>query len=236
MLAFAWLPLAWMVFEWRCTARRSALILKALSFVAILLALAEPRLNVTESAVAVAVLVASASVSDADLERASQIVGGDHWRSRAPLDARDPLRPGATRALDQQRRTEGVMEVSARPPGEGAGRGTDLEGAIQDARGIAAGGMPVLRVALGFQDGKQNKWQRGASRVAGATAGHSDRHVRAEGAPGAGAAAGINQFADARAFTGEQFPIDAVVSTPKAGPAEVEFMAEGRSRWGKTAG
>jgi len=35
------------------------------------------------------------------------------------------------------------------------------------------------------------------------------------------------------AFTGEQFPIDIVVSTPKAGPAEVELSAEGRTL-GKT--
>ncbi len=35
------------------------------------------------------------------------------------------------------------------------------------------------------------------------------------------------------AFTGEQFPIDVVVSTPKAGPAEVELTAEGRTL-GKT--
>ncbi len=33
VLAIAWLPLAWMVFEWRRTARRSALVLKGLSLV-----------------------------------------------------------------------------------------------------------------------------------------------------------------------------------------------------------
>ena len=57
ILAVAWLPLAWMVFEWRRTVRHAALVVKALSLAAILLALAEPRLNVAETRVALAVLV-----------------------------------------------------------------------------------------------------------------------------------------------------------------------------------
>ena len=35
------------------------------------------------------------------------------------------------------------------------------------------------------------------------------------------------------AFTGEQFPIDLVVSAPQAGPAEIELAAEGQTL-GKT--
>jgi hypothetical protein len=101
VLAIALLPLAWMVFEWRRTARRSALVLKGLSLVAILIALAEPRLNVSETKVAVAVLVdTSASVSQADLERESQLADamgnqrGRHWMRVIPF-AR------ATRTLDR---------------------------------------------------------------------------------------------------------------------------------------
>ena len=37
------------------------------------------------------------------------------------------------------------------------------------------------------------------------------------------------------AFTGEQFPIDVVVSTPKAGPAEVE-LTRGGAHAGEDAG
>src|SRR5580704_15725838 len=101
VLAIAWLPLAWMVFEWRRTARRSALVIKALSLAAILIALAEPRLNTSETKVAVAVLVdTSASVSSTDLEHASQIAGtiadqrGRHWMRVIPF-AR------STRTLDR---------------------------------------------------------------------------------------------------------------------------------------
>src|SRR5271154_3495346 len=69
VLAIAWLPLAWMVFEWRHTSRRLALLLKGVSLAAILVALAEPRLNISETKVALAVLVdTSASVTAADLD------------------------------------------------------------------------------------------------------------------------------------------------------------------------
>jgi len=71
VLLIAWLPVAWMMWEWRRTHRRLALALKALSFVAILLALAEPRITNQETKVAAMVLVdTSASTSDSDLERA----------------------------------------------------------------------------------------------------------------------------------------------------------------------
>ena len=93
LLAIAWLPLAWMVFEWRRTARKLGLVLKALSFTAILLALAEPRMILEETKVAVAVLVdTSASSSAADLERASQLAPNHVRGARPPLDARDAVR------------------------------------------------------------------------------------------------------------------------------------------------
>ena len=44
VLLLAWLPVAWAIFEWRRTQRHLALVLKALSFIAVLLALAEPHL------------------------------------------------------------------------------------------------------------------------------------------------------------------------------------------------
>ena len=65
--------LAWMAWEWRHTHRRLGLVLKALSFTAILLALSEPRITNQETKVAAMVLVdTSASTSDTDLQRASE--------------------------------------------------------------------------------------------------------------------------------------------------------------------
>jgi hypothetical protein len=130
VLFFAWLPLAWLVFEWRRTARRLALALKAISFVAVLLALAEPVLSVNETKVALALLVdTSASVSGSDLTRASKLADdiqnarGRHWLRVIPF-AR------STRELDssENQKTWKLRQTAGEP-----GRGTDLEGAIREA-------------------------------------------------------------------------------------------------------
>ena len=227
VLALAWLPLAWMVFEWRRTTRRLGLVLKALSLIAILVALAEPRLSVSETKVAVAVLVdTSASVSNADLEQASHIASsiadarGRHWTRVIPF-AR------STRQLSRAEDQKPWRLVAT--AGEN-GRATDLEAAIREAAASLPAGM-LPRIVL-VSDGKQNKgsvaraaWQAqqlGIPIDTYALAGRPEpaMHLESISLPSI-------------AFTGEQFPIDAVVSTPKAGPAEVELTAEGRTL-GKT--
>jgi len=227
ILAIAWLPLAWMVFEWRRTARRTALILKALSLAAILIALAEPRLNTSETKVALAVLVdTSASVSANDLEHASQITGaladqrGRHWMRVIPF-AR------FTRSLDN---SEGGKSWKLRPTSGESGRATDLEAAIREAAASLPAGL-VPRIAL-ISDGKQNKgsvaraaWQAQQLGIPIDTYAMKGRpepalHLESISLP-------------SLAFTGEQFPIDVVVNTPRAGAAEVELTAEGRTL-GKT--
>src|SRR5436309_97351 len=71
-LLLALLPLVWAAWEWRSSARRLALLLKAGAFAAIALALAAPRLNVYESKVAVAMLAdTSSSISAKDLQAES---------------------------------------------------------------------------------------------------------------------------------------------------------------------
>jgi len=227
VLAIAWVPLAWMFFEWRRTSRRGALVLKALSLAAILLALAEPRLNVSETKVAVAVLVdTSASVSSADLEHASRIADsiaserGRHWMRVIPF-AR------STRSLD---RAESQKPWHLLPTSGEAGRATDLEAAIREAAATLPAGL-VPRIAL-ISDGRQNKgsvaraaWQAKQLGVPIDTFAMKGKpepalHLESVSLPSI-------------AFTGEQFPIDIVVSSPKAGPAEVELSAEGRTL-GKT--
>src|SRR4051794_9081614 len=92
VLFFLALPLMWAAFEWTRTSRRMALLLKALCFIAIILALAEPNLTLNESKLAVAVLVdTSASASDADLKRASDLAEkltdshGRNWMKVIPF-------------------------------------------------------------------------------------------------------------------------------------------------------
>lgn len=225
--ALALLPLIWTAWEWRKTQRRAALVLKALSLVAIVLALAEPRLHVSETKVAVAVLVdTSASVSNSGLQRASQIAAaigdrkGRNWMRVIPF-AR------STRALDRnEEQKPWKLQLTS---GE-AGRATDLEAGIREAVASLPAGM-VPRVAL-ISDGKENKgsiaraaWQAqqlGIPIDTFAVAGRPAPALRLE-----------SISVPSLAFTGEQFPIDLVVSSPKSGAAEVELAAEGRAL-GKT--
>lgn len=227
VLLIAWIPLAWMIFEWRRTTRRGALVLKAVSLALILIALAEPRLNINETKVAVAVLVdTSASVSEADLERASGIASdiasnrGRNWMRVIPF-AR------STRSLDPK---EGQRPWHLQPTAGESGRATDLEAGIREAVASLPAGL-VPRVVM-ISDGKQNKgsvaraaWQAqqlGIPIDTYAMKGRPEPALRLE-----------SVSLPSIAFTGEQFPIDVVVSTPKTGPAEVELAAEGRTL-GKT--
>src|ERR1700727_843495 len=112
-----------MFFEWRQTRRITALLLKTLSFVAIVLALAEPTLTLPQTKMAVAVLVdTSSSVSQQDLARASEFASaldkgrGRHWVRVLPFarSVRD-LAPGEQRGFHLQ------------PTAGETGRATDLE-------------------------------------------------------------------------------------------------------------
>jgi uncharacterized membrane protein len=222
VLAIAWLPLAWAAWEWTRTRRRLALILKALALVAILLALSQPRLSVQETKVALAVLVdTSASVSSSDLQKASQLARamrdaqGRHWMRVVPF-AR------STRDLD---RTESQQWTLRQTSGE-AGRATDLESAVREAIVSLPGGL-VPRVAL-ISDGRENKGS--IARAAWQT---QQLGIPIDTFPLNGRPRPALRLDSVSlpiiAFTGEQFPIDLVVSAPKAGSAEIELAAEGRA-------
>src|SRR5690349_841975 len=152
VLALCWVPLAWMLWEWRRTQRRSALMLKAACFTAILLAIAEPRLTTQETKVAAMVLAdTSLSASDSDLDRASQYASsinkakGRHYVRVIPF-ARN------TRSIDKAEQ-EPVWRL--RQTSGDAGRATDLEAAVREAIASAPEGL-VPRVVL-ISDGKENK-------------------------------------------------------------------------------
>ena len=92
VLFVAWLPLAWVIWEYRRSQRPIALLLKGLSLFAILLALAEPILKTNETKLAVAILAdTSSSLSPEDLGRASQVANnindarGRHWTRLIPF-------------------------------------------------------------------------------------------------------------------------------------------------------
>src|ERR1035441_6051758 len=146
------LPLGWAGWEWRETARRTALGLKAVAFVCIVLALSGPRVVVYQTKVAVAVLAdTSASVSSQDLARESAVASqvergaGRHWTRIIPFARGTRMVSPDERAKDgyQLRHTAGA-----------AGRGTDLELAIRDGVAALPAGM-VPRLLL-ISDGNEN--------------------------------------------------------------------------------
>lgn len=228
VLFVALLPLAWLAYEWPRTSRRLGLILKALSFGAIIVALARPSITLPESKLAVAVLVdTSASASQADLDRASNLASdltkarGRNWVGVMPF-AR------STRPLEaaEAKGTLRLVSTSGEP-----GRATDLEAAVREAIASLPGGM-IPRIAL-VSDGNENQgsfaraaWQArelGIPIDTFALNGRAKPAVRLE-----------SLTIPPAAFTGEQFPIDLVVSAPAVTPAEVELDAEGRTV-GKTS-
>ncbi|MGA2715274.1 MAG: VWA domain-containing protein [Bryobacteraceae bacterium] len=214
------LPLAWLAWEWRQQPRRAPLYLKVAMVVAVILALSEPSLSLQVRKVAVAVLVdTSASVSDADLSRESSLLRQiDSARGSNRIEvipfARTP------RALDQKEADFKLIHT-----GGVEGRGTNLEAPIRQALASLPAGM-VHRIAL-ITDGNENDgavtraaWQAQQTGVPIDTIALSGRtqpqlKTEAVGIPGA-------------VFTGERFPVDLTIYSPRAVPATVELSAEGK--------
>src|ERR1700694_2756755 len=151
VLIFTLAPVAWAAWEWRATVRRVPLLLKTAAFLAILIALAEPRITFFDTKVAVAILAdTSRSLTPQDLERASAVTTqieharGRNWTEVIPF-ARSTRKPTA-----RERGKSWNLQITA---GD-AGLGTDLEAAIRDAIGTLPAGT-VRRVAL-ISDGNEN--------------------------------------------------------------------------------
>jgi Ca-activated chloride channel family protein len=218
------LPLGWAAWEWRGSARRLALGLKAAAFVCIVLALSGPRLMVYQTKVAVAVLAdTSASVSPEDLARESAIASevqrghGRHWTRIMPF-----ARSTRLTALEEKTKNGWQLRQTAGT----AGRGTDLESAIRDGAAALPAGM-VPRLLL-ISDGNENLgsvaraiWQArqlGVPIDTVALAGRPRPGLRLESVTIPG-----------QVFSGERFPIDVAVEAPRAAHARVALTAEGKT-------
>jgi Ca-activated chloride channel homolog len=216
------LPLAWMLFELRRTRRTLALILKTLTIVAIILALAEPKLSIPETKMAVAVLVdTSASLPPQDLARESEIADalerarGRHWIRVLPF-----ARSVRNVAPDEQQRGW-HFKYTAGPDGQA----TDLESAVREAMASLPSGL-IPRLLL-ISDGKENTgsitratWQAqnlGIPIDTIALGGKPQPTLRLE-----------SVSLPTVAFTGERFPIDLAISSPADVSANVQLTAEGK--------
>jgi Mg-chelatase subunit ChlD len=222
-LLLALVPIAWAAWEWRASARRTALLLKAGTFLAIALAVAMPRITVYESKVAVGFLAdTSASVSPEDLRTESALADqverarGRHWLRVIPF-----ARATRNAALDEHPRQGWALRHTA----GAAGHGTDLETAIRDGAASLPAGM-VPRLVL-VSDGNENLgsvaraiWQAqqlGVPIDTVALAGRAKPGLVLESVSFPG-----------QVFTGERFPIEVTLESPRAASATVEMTAEGK--------
>lgn len=218
------LPVAWAVWEWRSSARRGALLLKAAAFVCVALALASPRITVYESKVAVAILAdTSASVSPQDLQTTSSLadrierVRGRHWTRVIPF-----ARGTRIAAADERPGGHWKLRHTAAP----AGHGTNIEAAIRDGAAALPAGM-VPRLLL-VSDGNENL---GSAARAIWLARQLEVPVDTTllpGRPKPGLVLESVAF-PGQVFSGERFPIEVTLTSPRAVKADVDMTAEGKS-------
>jgi uncharacterized membrane protein len=223
-LLFVLLPVAWAAWEWRTNARRSGLLLKAGTFALIALAFAQPRITVYRTKVAVAVLAdTSASISPQDLQNESALADkverarGRHWTRVIPF-AR------GTRAPSADERSKSGWQL--RHTAGAAGHGTNLEAALRDGAAALPSGM-VPRLLL-ISDGNENlgsveraQWQIRQLGIPVDT-------MRLEGRPKPGLL--LESVAiPGQVFSGERFPIDITLESPRAASASIDLTAEGKS-------
>ena len=232
LLLLALGPVAWVVWEWRESGRHLALLLKAGSFAAIILALASPHMVVYETKVAVALLAdTSASITPQDLARESDLATrverarGRHWTRIIPFarGTRNPAREEYLNKAWDLHYTAGA-----------AGRGTDLETAIRDgAASLPAGMVPRL---LLVSDGNENLGSVARAIWQAKQLGIPVDTVPLGGHPKPGLL--LESVAiPGQVFSGERFPIDVTVEAPGSATgsggnpshATVELTAEGKT-------
>ncbi len=226
VLLFALLPLLWGWWTWRKGVldfkQQIGLLLKVLSLLAIILALAEPSIPVSETKTAVAVLVdTSASVTAQDLAKASGLAdrlenaSGRNWMRVVPF-AR-----GTRLTVSEERMGKWNLQSTAGQEG----RGTDLEAAIREASAILPEKM-IPRIVL-MSDGQEN--QGSITRAAWQA---KELGIPIDVYPLAGRALPSLRLEDINvpvtAFAGERFAVELVVSSPQKATGQLEILAEGK--------
>ena len=222
LLLVALLPAMWVFMVWKSTARRLTLVLKALSFAAVLLALAEPTLTLPQSKVGAVILVdTSKSVTQDDLSKASAIVSriernrGSNWVKLVPFASR-------TRTLGFDETSRGVHLV---PASDQLGDSTNFEAALTSSMSAIPGGY-IPRLIL-ISDGNENQGS-----TARAIAELQRLHVPVDTIPLAGrlnTGLLLETVSLPRiAYAGEQIPIDLTVESPRAASGSVTISVEGK--------
>jgi Ca-activated chloride channel family protein len=223
VLFFLLLPLGLAVWQWKRAYSRLGLTLKAIALTAVILALAEPRIDVLQNKIAAAVLVdTSASITPADLLKANTLVRqlegarDRNWMRVIPF-ARSSRLPTPAEA-----ESSGGVQAST---GE-SGRGTDIEAALRDA--VAALPSDMLGRIVLISDGQETEGSaaRGASMA-------KQLGVQVDTIPLEGHPAPLLRIesvsAPGVAFAGERFPVTLVINSPNAAKGTIELAAEGKA-------
>ena len=202
---------------------RAAFILKAAMVVAVIAALFAPAISVSETKVAVVALAdTSASLPGEDLQHSSNLLNrmemarGRNWLRVLPFAA----------APEKLEAGGGNPRWKLRPAPGGQGRATDIEAAISQAAGLLPAGM-LPRLAL-ISDGLENRgsaaraaWQAAQLGIpidVFPLAGRPRPDLRLE-----------SSTMPVTVFSGEKFPVDLRVFSPRAAAAAAELEAEGRA-------
>ncbi len=214
LVALSLAPLAWAAWEWRSSRRRAALLLKAISFSVILLALAEPRWQSFEQRSGVAVLVdASASIP------AEQHTIEQQFAERLQDAASDSV----VRVIDFD---SGVRRAADSVVDANPASGTDLELAIQGALSALPPDR-APRIAL-LSDGLEN-----LGVVERAVEQARQRGVPIDTVSLSGRTAPQLQLlaaeTPAQVYSGELFPIDLAIESPAAADVDIRLEADGVS-------
>ena len=222
VLFFLVLPAALAWWQWNRASHRLNLILKVVMLVAVIFALAEPEMHISETKVSTVVLVdTSAGLRGEDLAQASDLVSkldsarGRNWMRVIPF-ART-TRPVAA----EESKGKWAFRRTAGEPG----RATDIENAIRDGVASMPGSM-VPRVVV-ISDGNENEGS-----VARAAWLARDLHIPVDTYALSGPLEPKLHIDTVTlpgiAFSGEKFPVDLIITSPGKVTATLELTAEGR--------
>ena len=217
-------PIGWAAWEWRVSSRRLGTLLKAGSLAAILLALAQPRITIHQSKVAAAILVdASSSVSLEDLGVASSFAMQAERERGSNLMRIIPFARN-TRITAAEERTKNGWQL--RHTAGAAGHGTNIESAIRDAAASLPSGLNP-RIVL-ISDGNENLGSAARAIWQAQQLGIPIDTVPLAGRPKPGLLLDSVSL-PAQVFSGERFPIELTLESPRSVAATVELTAEGKS-------
>ncbi len=239
----------WAWWEWSRSLRRAGIVVKAVVFALIVLALAEPQMVVFEQRMAVGVLAdVSASIPAAQVEHERELaqqIESQRGRNLARVisfddatQAGEPAAAGQAAAGDAAAGQAGnaalgpdaAAGTGAAQGGGAAGlgtvHGTNLEAALRNAM-AALPAERVPRLVL-ISDGRENEGSVERAIYQARQRGIPIDTIPLEGRQRPELAL-LSLAVPAQAFSGERFPIEALVDSPRAAPADVVLTAEGKT-------